>query len=244
MIYEAVNRRLLQRSQGFAIRGVSGAVSGNVTENSDLKCVKETVAVPVPVSVAVSVSVAVRAPAVDGSGVAHAAAGEPTGDGAAESVSAPADCVDAHGAVASEEDDCVIVCSNSAGGASAGAGAGGAVRDAESRGVGAVSAARGPDAGPEWRAAMAHGYGGGPPPPLLHLAPPPPSAALYATDLLWKPQRYQGPLHPPLHHAMPDDYLVAAAPHYDRERHERLLSGVTLDLKVYCVKQKPGVFVA
>ncbi|XP_049872327.1 lysine-specific demethylase 3A isoform X2 [Pectinophora gossypiella] len=65
---------------------------------------------------------------------------------------------------------------------------------------------------------MAHGYGGGPPPPLLHLPPPPPS--IYASELLWK-QRYQPPLHPPLHHAIADDYLAAAT--FDRERHERLL---------------------
>ncbi|XP_037875429.1 probable JmjC domain-containing histone demethylation protein 2C isoform X2 [Bombyx mori] len=107
-------------------------------------------------------------------------------------------------AVASEEDDCVIVCA----------------RDADDRSDSGVSGVRSGGSASsveerEWRG-MAHGYGGGPPPPLLHLpAPPPPS--LYAPELLWK-QRYQTPLHPPLHHAITDEYLA-----YDRERHERLL---------------------
>lgn len=112
-------------------------------------------------------------------------------------------------AVASEEDDCVIVCA----------------RDADERSDSGVSGVRSGGSASsvderDWRA-MAHGYGGGPPPPLLHLPPPPPPA-LYATELLWK-QRYQPPLHAPLHHAIADDYLAAAAHNYDRERHERLL---------------------
>lgn len=110
-------------------------------------------------------------------------------------------------AVASEEDDCVIV----------------SARDADERSDSGVSGVRSGGSASsvedrEWRA-MAHGYGGGhPPPPLLHLPPPPPS--LYASELLWK-QRYQPPLHAPLHHAIAEDYLAAAS--YDRERHERLL---------------------
>lgn len=108
-------------------------------------------------------------------------------------------------AVASEEDDCVIVCA----------------RDADDRSDSGVSGLRSGGSASsvegEWRG-MAHGYGGGPPPPLLHLPPPPP--ALYANELLWK-QRYQGPIHAPLHHAIADDFLAAA--NYDRERHERLL---------------------
>lgn len=120
-------------------------------------------------------------------------------------VSAGADGVAS--AVASEEDDCVIVCA----------------RDADERSDSGVSGVRSGGSASsveerEWRG-MAHGYGGGPPPPLLHLPPPPPS--IYASDLLWK-QRYPPPLHPPLHHAIADDYLAAAAT-FDRERHERLL---------------------
>lgn len=108
-------------------------------------------------------------------------------------------------AVASEEDDCVIVCA----------------RDADDRsdsGVSGVRSGGSASSVEEWRG-MAHGYGGGPPPPLLHLPPPPPHS-LYANELLWK-QRYQPPIHPPLHHAIADDYIAAAT--YDRERHERLL---------------------
>lgn len=110
-------------------------------------------------------------------------------------------------AVASEEDDCVIVCA----------------RDADDRSDSGVSGVRSGGSASsveerEWRG-MAHGYGGGPPPPLLHLPPPPPPT-LYPSELLWK-QRYQPPLHAPLHHAIADDYLAAAT--YDRERHERLL---------------------
>lgn len=109
-------------------------------------------------------------------------------------------------AVASEEDDCVIVCA----------------RDADERSDSGVSGVRSGGSASsvedrEWRG-MAHGYGGGPPPPLLHLPPPPPS--IYASELLWK-QRYHPPLHTPLHHAIADDYLAAAS--FDRERHERLL---------------------
>lgn len=106
-------------------------------------------------------------------------------------------------AVASEEDDCVIVCA----------------RDADERsdsGVSGVRSGGSASSVEDWRG-MAHGYGGGPPPPLMHLPPPPPT--LYASELLWK-QRYQPPIHPPLHHAIADDYLAAT---YDRERHERLL---------------------
>lgn len=108
-------------------------------------------------------------------------------------------------AVASEEDDCVIVSS----------------RDADDRSDSGVSGVRSGGSASsteerEWRG-MAHGYGGGPPPPLLHLPPPPP--ALYPSEL-WK-QRYQPQLHGPLHHAIADDYLAAAQ--FDRERHERLL---------------------
>lgn len=108
-------------------------------------------------------------------------------------------------AVASEEDDCVIVCA----------------RDADERSDSGVSGVRSGGSASsveerEWRG-MAHGYGGGPPPPLLHL--PPPTPTLYTNELLWK-QRYQPPLHAPLHHALADDYLAAT---YDRERHERLL---------------------
>ncbi|XP_050348552.1 lysine-specific demethylase 3B-like isoform X2 [Nymphalis io] len=118
-------------------------------------------------------------------------------------VSAGADGVGS--AVASEEDDCVIVCA----------------RDADDRsdsGVSGVRSGGSASSVEEWRG-MAHGYGGGPPPPLLHLPPPPPHS-LYANELLWK-QRYQPPIHPPLHHAIADDYIAAAT--YDRERHERLL---------------------
>lgn len=118
-------------------------------------------------------------------------------------VSAGADGVGS--AVASEEDDCVIVCA----------------RDADDRsdsGVSGVRSGGSASSVEEWRG-MAHGYGGGPPPPLLHLPPPPPPT-LYPTELLWK-QRYQPPIHPPLHHAIADDYM--AVPNYDRERHERLL---------------------
>ncbi|KAI8421607.1 hypothetical protein MSG28_009618, partial [Choristoneura fumiferana] len=67
-------------------------------------------------------------------------------------------------AVASEEDDCVIV----------------SARDADERSDSGVSGVRSGGSASsvedrEWRA-MAHGYGGGhPPPPLLHLPPPPPS---------------------------------------------------------------------
>ncbi|XP_041980199.1 uncharacterized protein LOC121733870 isoform X2 [Aricia agestis] len=111
---------------------------------------------------------------------------------------------DVAGAVASEEDDCVIVCA----------------RDADERSDSGVSGVRGGSGGSassvdEWRG-MAH-YNG-PPPPLMHLPPPPPPA-MYG-ELLWK-QRYQPPLHAPLHHAIADDYLAAAT--YDRERQERLL---------------------
>lgn len=120
-------------------------------------------------------------------------------------VSAGADGVGS--AVASEEDDCVIVCA----------------RDADSRsdsGVSGVRSGGSASSVEEWRG-MAHGYGGGPPPPLLHLPPPPPPT-LYPSELLWK-QRYQPPhaLHAPLHHAIADDYIAVA--NYDRERHERLL---------------------
>lgn len=118
-------------------------------------------------------------------------------------VSAGADGVGS--AVASEEDDCVIVCA----------------RDADERsdsGVSGVRSGGSASSVEEWRG-MAHGYGGGPPPPLLHLPPPPPPT-LYPSELLWK-QRYQTPLHPPLHHAIADDYIAVA--NYDRERHERLL---------------------
>ncbi|CAH0720118.1 unnamed protein product, partial [Brenthis ino] len=118
-------------------------------------------------------------------------------------VSAGADGVGS--AVASEEDDCVIVCA----------------RDADDRsdsGVSGVRSGGSASSVEEWRG-MAHGYGGGPPPPLLHLPPPPPPT-LYPTELLWK-QRYQPPIHTPLHHAIADDYM--AVPNYDRERHERLL---------------------
>ncbi|CAF4951230.1 unnamed protein product [Pieris macdunnoughi] len=111
---------------------------------------------------------------------------------------------DVASAVASEEDDCVIV----------------SARDADDRsdsGVSGVRSGGSASSVEEWRG-MAHGYGGGPPPPLLHLPPPPPS--LYAGEMLWK-QRYQPPLHAPLHHAIADDYLAAA--NFDRERHERLL---------------------
>ncbi|XP_061714231.1 lysine-specific demethylase 3A-like isoform X1 [Cydia pomonella] len=109
-------------------------------------------------------------------------------------------------AVASEEDDCVIV----------------SARDGDDRSDSGVSGVRSGGSASsvedrDWRA-MAHGYGGHPPPPLLHLPPPPPS--MYASEILWK-QRYQPPLHPPLHHAIAEDYLAAAT--YDRERHERLL---------------------
>lgn len=108
--------------------------------------------------------------------------------------------------VASEEDDCVIVCA----------------RDADERSDSGVSGLRSGGSASsvesEWRG-MAHGYGGGPPPPLMHLPPPPPPA-LYGNELLWKPQRYQAPLHGPLHHALADDFLAAT---YDRERQERLL---------------------
>ncbi|CAK1555403.1 unnamed protein product [Leptosia nina] len=112
---------------------------------------------------------------------------------------------DVASAVASEEDDCVIV----------------SARDADDRsdsGVSGVRSGGSASSVEEWRG-MAHGYGGGPPPPLLHLPPPPPPS-LYAGELLWK-QRYQPPLHAPLHHAIADDYLAAA--NFDRERHERLL---------------------
>lgn len=121
-------------------------------------------------------------------------------DAAVSEASADAGC-----AVASEEDDCVIVCA----------------RDGDSRsdsGVSGVRSGGSASSVEEWRA-MAHGYGGGPPPPLLHLPPPPP--ALYASEMLWKQQRYQAPMHAPLHHAIADDYLAVAT--YDRERHERLL---------------------
>lgn len=120
-----------------------------------------------------------------------------------ESACADAGC----GAVASEEDDCVIVCA----------------RDADERSDSGVSGLRSGGSASsveerEWRGSMAHGYGGGPPPPLLHLPPP---APLYAGDLLWKQRAYPPPLHAPLHHALTEDYLAAA--NYDRERHERLL---------------------
>lgn len=124
----------------------------------------------------------------------------------ADAVSAGTDA----GTVASEEDDCVIVCT----------------RDADERsdsGVSGVRSGGSASSVEEWRAsAMAHGYGGGPPPPLLHLPPPPP--ALYAPELLWKQQRYQPPLHAQVHHAIADEYINAT---YDRERHhERLLRSV------------------
>lgn len=114
-------------------------------------------------------------------------------------------------AVASEEDDCVIVCA----------------RDADDRSDSGVSGVRSGGSASsteerEWRG-MAHGYGSGPPPPLLHLPPPPPPS-LYTSELIWK-QRYQPQLHGPLHHAIADDFLAAAT--YDRERHERLLRLVT-----------------
>ncbi|XP_045769375.1 probable JmjC domain-containing histone demethylation protein 2C isoform X2 [Maniola jurtina] len=118
-------------------------------------------------------------------------------------VSAGADGVGS--AVASEEDDCVIVCA----------------RDADDRsdsGVSGVRSGGSASSVEEWRG-MAHGYGGGPPPPLLHLPPPPPPT-LYPSELLWK-QRYQPPIHPQLHHAIGDEYIAAAT--FDRERHERLL---------------------
>ncbi|XP_059049964.1 lysine-specific demethylase 3B isoform X2 [Achroia grisella] len=108
-------------------------------------------------------------------------------------------------AVASEEDDCVIVCA----------------RDADERSDSGVSGVRSGGSASsveerEWRG-MAHGYGGGPPPPLLHLPPPPPT--LYPNELLWKQRYPPTPIHGPLHHAIADDYLAS----YDRERHERLL---------------------
>lgn len=110
-------------------------------------------------------------------------------------------------AVASEEDDCVIVCA----------------RDADDRSDSGVSGVRSGGSASsveerEWRG-MAHGYGGGPPPPLLHLPPPPPPS-LYPGELLTWKQRYQPPIHPPLHHAIAEDYLAVT---YDRDRHERLL---------------------
>lgn len=130
---------------------------------------------------------------------------KPDADSATVSGGVSADAVAS--AVASEEDDCVIVCP----------------RDGDDRSDSGVSGVRSGGSASsveerEWRA-MAHGYGGGPPPPLLHLQPPPP--ALYAaSELLWKP-RYQPPLHAQLHHTIAEDYLNAAT--YDRERHERLL---------------------
>ncbi|VVC92006.1 unnamed protein product [Leptidea sinapis] len=102
-------------------------------------------------------------------------------------------------AVASEEDDCVIVSARDA--------------DGDSRSDSGVSGVRSGGSGgsasslDEWRG-MAH-FGGPPPPPLLHL--PPPAPALLAPELLWK-ARYQAPPHH-------DDYLAGL----DRERHERLL---------------------
>lgn len=107
-------------------------------------------------------------------------------------------------AVASEEDDCVIVCA----------------RDADDRSDSGVSGVRSGGSASsteerEWRG-MAHGYGGGPPPPLLHLTPPPP--ALYG-ELLWKQRQYP-PQHGQLHHAIADEYFAHT---YDRERHERLI---------------------
>lgn len=126
-------------------------------------------------------------------------------ESATVSVGASADAVTS--AVASEEDDCVIV----------------SARDGDDRSDSGVSGVRSGGSASsveerEWRA-MAHGYGGGPPPPLLHLQPPPP--ALYAaSEMLWKP-RYQPPLHAQLHHTIAEDYITAAT--YDRERHERLL---------------------
>lgn len=110
-------------------------------------------------------------------------------------------------AVASEEDDCVIVCA----------------RDADDRSDSGVSGVRSGGSASsveerEWRG-MAHGFGGGPPPPLLHLPPPTPPS-LYASELLWK-QRYQPPIHAPLHHAIAEEYITTGI--YNSERHERLL---------------------
>ncbi|XP_052741070.1 probable JmjC domain-containing histone demethylation protein 2C isoform X2 [Bicyclus anynana] len=159
-------------------KGVAESVSasGDVGAVSEEKCVKEEGQAECAQSVEVP--------------SASAGAGGAGADGAG-------------GAVASEEDDCVIVCA----------------RDADERsdsGVSGVRSGGSASSVEEWRG-MAH-YGG-PPPPLLHLPPPPPPA-LYPSELLWK-QRYQPPIHAPLHHAIGDEYIAAAT--YDRERHERLL---------------------